>query len=386
MGKRTNNRANSSSSKKRAAGQKHSQVLINEQSTEEFISDKNVESEEIEIEEKDEPEFEEIATVAVEMEQERDETKSVQPSTHPPTSQVVAVAGPSQSPPMEQNDGWNLVRGKNSVTTRSQQDVNDEIHSTSIAGFNKEVGTPIHTNNSFVLEGHVGCLEQAPKPPFVIGVNQRPKRTPQHTFMAATNEFVRFDLKCFILLACLFLASIAKVIDNYHFDGCSIEEIEIKKCLHQGEGTFFIDPCCKALNQAIEVGFHCLCSLVASCVHLPSYPISLELTNCQISAPPLAFCHKLPAVPVMFPPMRPKELNTFRPPPATYEPDPFQWNLTSPEARNKQRTFQNSTPEINFPNERNVASSGGDKSKALSHQNFFIYISMAFHVAYVWTY
>ncbi|KAM7255500.1 hypothetical protein ACFE04_008398 [Oxalis oulophora] len=162
MGKRTNNRANSSSSKKRAAGQKHSQVLINEQSTEEFISDKNVECEEIEIEEKDEPEVEEIATVAVEMEQERDE--------------VVAVAGPSQSPPMEQNDGWNLVRGKNSVTTRSQQDVNDEIHSTSIAGFNKEVGTPIHTNNSFVLEGHVGCLEQAPKPPFVIGVNQRPKR------------------------------------------------------------------------------------------------------------------------------------------------------------------------------------------------------------------
>ncbi|KAM7253094.1 hypothetical protein ACFE04_025712 [Oxalis oulophora] len=177
MGKRTNNRANSSSSKKRAAGQKHSQVLINEQSTEELISDKNVESEEIEIEENDEPEVEEIATVAVEMEQDRDEPKSVQPSPHPPTSPIVVVAGPSQSSPMEQNDGWNLVRGKNFVTNRSQQDVNDELHNTSIAGFNKEVGTPIHTNNSFVLEGHVGCLEQAPRPPFVIGVNQRPKRS-----------------------------------------------------------------------------------------------------------------------------------------------------------------------------------------------------------------
>ncbi|PQM33623.1 hypothetical protein Pyn_33977 [Prunus yedoensis var. nudiflora] len=52
------------------------------------------------------------------------------------------------------------------------------------------------------------------------------------------------------------------------------------------------DTCCTALNQLVQAGYGCLCSLIATSPSLPllGTPLSLPLSNCYISAPPLTQC------------------------------------------------------------------------------------------------
>lgn len=77
---------------------------------------------------------------------------------------------------------------------------------------------------------------------------------------------------------------------NSQIPGCSIEGINLLQCLNQGDKTS-IETCCKTLTQAVQSGYNCLCSLLASSnIPLLSAPIPLPFSNCFISVPPLTLC------------------------------------------------------------------------------------------------
>lgn len=76
---------------------------------------------------------------------------------------------------------------------------------------------------------------------------------------------------------------------NSQIQGCSIEVIDLSQCLNQGNSSS-IDICCKTLNQVVQAGYSCLCSLAAASFPVLSTPISLPFSNCEISVPPPTLC------------------------------------------------------------------------------------------------
>ncbi|XP_058001081.1 uncharacterized protein LOC110660593 [Hevea brasiliensis] len=90
--------------------------------------------------------------------------------------------------------------------------------------------------------------------------------------------------------------------------GCSIQGFDMGLCLNQRNRSFSNDStCCKVLNKAAQTGYNCLCLLVASSLPLLSSPVSLPLSNCSISVPPLTLCKVLAPLPIVFPPNGPNE-------------------------------------------------------------------------------
>ncbi|KAI3459406.1 hypothetical protein Pfo_016069 [Paulownia fortunei] len=80
---------------------------------------------------------------------------------------------------------------------------------------------------------------------------------------------------------------------NSQVQGCSIVGIDLQLCLVPSTKTpFSLDSCCTALNQALQAGYYCLCSLLGP----SNYPVfspelALSFSNCYISVPPLTHCH-----------------------------------------------------------------------------------------------
>ncbi|XP_021811864.1 uncharacterized protein LOC110755029 [Prunus avium] len=75
--------------------------------------------------------------------------------------------------------------------------------------------------------------------------------------------------------------------------GCSMVGLDLEHCLKPSSGFISMDDtCCTALNQLVQAGYGCLCSLIATSPSLPllGTPLSLPLSNCYISAPPLTQC------------------------------------------------------------------------------------------------
>ncbi|KAK6146053.1 hypothetical protein DH2020_019922 [Rehmannia glutinosa] len=87
--------------------------------------------------------------------------------------------------------------------------------------------------------------------------------------------------------------------------GCSLVGIDFQHCLApSSEKTpLSLDSCCTVLNQALEAGYYCLCSLLGpSGYPVFSTELALSFSNCYISVPPLTHCHVSEPHPVMVAP------------------------------------------------------------------------------------
>ncbi|KAL8162725.1 hypothetical protein V2J09_014214 [Rumex salicifolius] len=107
-----------------------------------------------------------------------------------------------------------------------------------------------------------------------------------------------------ILLTTLLLRSTSAILVKAQLAECTFNGTEIEKCLIQQEGQISPKPCCTALNQAIQVGFYCLCSLIATSSNGPHLSILLSgslTSGCEISIPPIALCQGSAPTPVFFP-------------------------------------------------------------------------------------
>ncbi|KAI8009325.1 hypothetical protein LOK49_LG06G02992 [Camellia lanceoleosa] len=109
------------------------------------------------------------------------------------------------------------------------------------------------------------------------------------------------------------LLSVKPTMVQPQMQACSIQGIDLEQCLKQGENPISIESCCIVLNRAVQAGFYCLCSLLASSSPLPSTPLLLPLSTCFISAPPLSQCQAL--VPVLQPPPASPIFPVVLPPP-----------------------------------------------------------------------
>ncbi|KAL1806522.1 hypothetical protein ACET3Z_029590 [Daucus carota] len=87
--------------------------------------------------------------------------------------------------------------------------------------------------------------------------------------------------------------------------GCFLQGINLEPCRDQ-DLSFVSESCCRAVNQALEIGLHCLCMLlpVSTTIPLLHFPSDLPLSNCYISVPSLAQC-KGPTIPGLFTPAIP---------------------------------------------------------------------------------
>ncbi|ESR33221.1 hypothetical protein CICLE_v10007005mg [Citrus x clementina] len=129
---------------------------------------------------------------------------------------------------------------------------------------------------------------------------------------------------------------------NSQIQGCSIEGIDLLQCLNQ-DNSSSIDICCKSLNQVVRAGYNCLCSLLAPSIPVLSSPLSLPLSNCLISVPPLSLCQVLAPMPVVIPPV-PVE------------------NLTQPSAPSQTAPVPSSPTEVQVP----LNTRRGDNSTAVA--------------------
>lgn len=96
---------------------------------------------------------------------------------------------------------------------------------------------------------------------------------------------LRFD--CFLMfLLCITIPSKVKAPG-----GCFLQGINLEACRDQNLYTIS-EACCRSLNQALEIGFHCLCFLlpISSTIPILNFPSDLPLPNCYISVPSLAQC------------------------------------------------------------------------------------------------
>ncbi|KMS97637.1 hypothetical protein BVRB_5g125190 isoform B [Beta vulgaris subsp. vulgaris] len=83
--------------------------------------------------------------------------------------------------------------------------------------------------------------------------------------------------------------------------GCSLQGLQLDKCFNQEGEYIFFEPCCRAINQAFRVGFHCLCSILST--NSPQFTtlFSLSLSSCYIMVPPLTMCRDLGTMPISLP-------------------------------------------------------------------------------------
>ncbi|KAK1379993.1 hypothetical protein POM88_026737 [Heracleum sosnowskyi] len=131
-------------------------------------------------------------------------------------------------------------------------------------------------------------------------------------FLLAVLGATFLKLDCFLMfLLCVTIPSKVKA-----QGGCFLQGINLEACGDQNLYTIS-ESCCRSLNQALEIGFHCLCSLlpIYSTIPLLNFPSDLPLPNCYISVPSLAQCQGpisgvfSPATPVSLPlsPVVPEE-------------------------------------------------------------------------------
>ncbi|KAL2489193.1 uncharacterized protein Fot_42485 [Forsythia ovata] len=109
-----------------------------------------------------------------------------------------------------------------------------------------------------------------------------------------------------------------------HMQECSLGGIDLQYCLDLGKTPFSLVSCCVNLNQAVQAGYYCFCSLLGPSNPLLITKISLLFSNCYISMPsechdsftelpppgiPVPVLNQPPAspLPVLMPP--PSELN-----------------------------------------------------------------------------
>ncbi|XP_048136895.1 uncharacterized protein LOC125315590 [Rhodamnia argentea] len=119
------------------------------------------------------------------------------------------------------------------------------------------------------------------------------------------NIMVSSRLSFFKLSLCLALTLCStRCIARAPYQGCLVEEIGLKQCSKQDEGS--IETCCIALNAVIREGFDCFCSLFTYSEPLLRNGFSLLSSNCYVSIPPLALCQDR-ALPVVFPPITPDD-------------------------------------------------------------------------------
>lgn len=101
-----------------------------------------------------------------------------------------------------------------------------------------------------------------------------------------------FHYLWFICISTL-VVFVSSITINPDVQGCSLVGLDLQRCFVPNPKTpFSIDSCCKILNQAIQAGYYCLCSLLST----SSYPVitkelALYFSNCYISVPSLTHCH-----------------------------------------------------------------------------------------------
>ncbi|XP_056695982.1 uncharacterized protein [Spinacia oleracea] len=159
--------------------------------------------------------------------------------------------------------------------------------------------------------------------------------------------------------------------------GCSFESLHLDKCLNQQGEYVFLEPCCRALNQALRVGFHCLCSVFMTDAPQLTTIFSLSLSaGCYIMVPPLTMCRDLGTTPISLPippNSPPKEISTAQqtplvplpPPPPPQEiggsldPNTPNANSTVVEQQQQPHPSKNATSTLHVvENQNNVSSSG----------------------------
>ncbi|XVE81645.1 hypothetical protein DITRI_Ditri15bG0081800 [Diplodiscus trichospermus] len=166
---------------------------------------------------------------------------------------------------------------------------------------------------------------------------------------------------------------------NSQRGGCTVQDIDLGRCFSQSVNSSIDIACCKALNQIVETGYKCLCSLLSSYVALLSTPLLLPLSNCYISVPSLTLCRVLAPMPVMLPPNRLEKnvsqpsvhsMDVVVPPPQGQIEVPL--NLTKgsnhTEEQKKPHATENSVPPLYATGAGNGISNGKKKTKILAHQ------------------
>ncbi|KAL9410638.1 hypothetical protein AB3S75_044419 [Citrus x aurantiifolia] len=172
---------------------------------------------------------------------------------------------------------------------------------------------------------------------------------------------------------------------NSQIPGCSIEGIDLLQCLNQ-DNSSSIDICCKSLNQVVRAGYNCLCSLLAPSIPVLSSPLSLPLSNCLISVPPLSLCQVLAPMPVVIPPVPVENLTQpSQTAPVSPSPSEVQVPLNTNRADNSTAvTTPPDSMEDHVPNLKcnvskgglNESANGSDGTKKLLHRSLFLSLAL----------
>ncbi|CAN1193098.1 hypothetical protein LINPERPRIM_LOCUS28162 [Linum perenne] len=97
----------------------------------------------------------------------------------------------------------------------------------------------------------------------------------------------------FVVASIMLFYILTSTVTSTQIQGCSIQEMDIGPCLKPSDDPFLINSsCCKLLNKVVKSGYNCLCLLLlgSSIPPLSASAISLPLSNCLISLPPLTHC------------------------------------------------------------------------------------------------
>ncbi|EOY05733.1 Uncharacterized protein TCM_020659 [Theobroma cacao] len=150
--------------------------------------------------------------------------------------------------------------------------------------------------------------------------------------------------------------------------GCSVQDVDLGQCFNQGINSSIEIACCKALNQVVQTGYNCLCSLLSSFIAPSSTPLSLPLSNCYISVPSLTLCRDSPERNLTLPSA--PSIDVLAPPAQDQIQVPL--NLTEDnnhaEEQRKPHSIENSVPALYVSDMRNGTSNGKEKTKMLAHQ------------------
>ncbi|CAN0887061.1 hypothetical protein LINGRAHAP2_LOCUS15515 [Linum grandiflorum] len=95
-----------------------------------------------------------------------------------------------------------------------------------------------------------------------------------------------------VVLSCTILHLLTSAVTCAPIQGCSIQGMDLRPCFKPSKEPFSINnSCCKVLNKAVKSGYNCLCLLLGASIPPDSASaISLPLSNCLISFPPLTHC------------------------------------------------------------------------------------------------
>ncbi|KAL3507872.1 hypothetical protein ACH5RR_033254 [Cinchona calisaya] len=203
------------------------------------------------------------------------------------------------------------------------------------------------------------------------------------------------------LWALTILICLSCQVTNAQIQGCSLLGIDIQECMNPDGSSASMESCCKTLNHAVQAGYYCLCLLFRSSPLL-SITLSLQLSSCYISVPPLTQCQKsLPIfhtpvttpepalnnpparpVPVRMPPGMPENLMQPSAPddfmlPLPPKRDEIPRNRTSVDNSSVTEGQQISSSNLHpIPKPGYMKSSGGNKFKVLSYPRFLLPVAL----------